>query len=81
VLGGGRAALWGAVILSSILFGAAHANQGMSGVIQAGVGGLVLSVTYVLSKRNLWPCIIAHTLTDSMAFTMIFFGGAKLFTG
>ena len=62
------------VVLSSMLFGAVHLYQGLSGTITVGLNGLLFGAAYLLSGRNLWCAIIAHGLTDTIGFLMIYFG-------
>ena len=52
-----------AVILSSVLFGAAHSYQGFQGGLKAGVMGLVMALSYVLSGSLLVP-IVLHIVGD-----------------
>ena len=63
-----------AILLSSVLFGFAHLYQGTSGVITTGLSGLVFGVAYLASGRNLWCPILAHGLTDTIGFVMIYGG-------
>jgi membrane protease YdiL (CAAX protease family) len=63
-----------AILLSSVLFGFAHLYQGTSGVITTGLSGLLFGVAYLASGRNLWCPIIAHGLTDTIGFVMIYAG-------
>lgn len=51
------------VLLSSLLFGLAHAYQGTRGMVQTGAVGLVLAITYVLSG-TLWIPIAMHAFLD-----------------
>jgi membrane protease YdiL (CAAX protease family) len=55
--------LWGAVILSSIVFGFGHEYQGVAGIIRTALVGLLLAVLYVLSG-SIWISIIGHSLFD-----------------
>ena len=57
--------LWFAALLSALLFGAAHAYQGMAGVIRTSVLGLVFTAI-VLLTRSLWPAIVLHAVVDAM---------------
>jgi membrane protease YdiL (CAAX protease family) len=57
--------LWFAAVLSALLFGAAHAYQGLAGVIRTGVFGLVFTAI-VLLTRSLWPAIVLHAVVDAM---------------
>jgi membrane protease YdiL (CAAX protease family) len=57
--------LWLAALLSALLFGAAHAYQGLAGVIRTGLFGLVFTAI-VLLTRSLWPAIVLHAVVDAM---------------
>ncbi len=72
------------MILSSFLFGASHFynfNGSLLGTVPYAVAGIVLSLTYVISK-NIWVPIITHLLFNSIsllsAIILIVF---KLFAG
>jgi membrane protease YdiL (CAAX protease family) len=69
-----RAGVIIAVILSSILFGSGHLYQGLSGMISVAMFGLMFALSYYLSGRNLWAPILAHGITDTAGFIMIYFG-------
>lgn len=62
------------IAATSVLFGAAHLYQGASGMITTGINGFLFGAAYLLSGRNLWCAIIAHGLTDTIGFVMIYFG-------
>lgn len=53
----------GAVLISSVLFGLAHAYQGVQGTVKSGVAGLLLAGIYVLTGSLLAP-IVVHVLVD-----------------
>jgi len=57
--------LWIAVALAALLFGAAHAYQGVAGVIRTGLVGLLFTAI-VLLTRSLWPAIVLHAAVDAM---------------
>ncbi len=57
--------LWIAVLLSAVAFGLAHAYQGRTGVISAGVVGLLFSVP-VLLANSLVPVQVIHAGVDLM---------------
>jgi membrane protease YdiL (CAAX protease family) len=63
-----------AVLGSSVLFGAAHLYQGASGVIATGLSGLVFSLVYLATGRNLWASILAHGFNDTTGFVMMYLG-------
>jgi hypothetical protein len=55
-------------------FGLAHAYQGITGVIDEGLMGLLLGLIYLRTGRNLAVPIIAHGVADSIDSLLIFFG-------
>ena len=47
------------------------------GMVEGGLGGLILGAAYVLWKRNLLACIVLHGMIDAVPITtMIKFGGS-----
>lgn len=74
VLGDTRRAWLGALAVTSILFGAGHGYQGVSGMISAGLGGFVFGLLYLATGRNLWVSVIAHGTMDTMGFLLLFLG-------
>ena len=62
------------LLLVHVGFGLAHAYQGITGVIDEGLAGLLLGLIYLRTGRNLAVPIVAHGLTDSIDFLLIFFG-------
>jgi len=55
-------------------FGLAHAYQGVTGVIDEGLMGLLLGLIYLRTGRNLSVPIIAHGVGDSIDLVLIFLG-------
>jgi uncharacterized protein len=55
-------------------FGLAHAYQGITGILDEGLAGLLLGLVYLCSKRNLAVPIVAHGIGDSIDFVLIFLG-------
>jgi len=62
-----------ALIGTSLLFGAAHAYQGISGVVDTVLAGLMLGLLYLYARRNLWLPILTHGIIDTVGFLIIFF--------
>jgi hypothetical protein len=62
------------LITVHVAFGLAHAYQGMTGIIDEGVSGLLLGLIYLRTGRNLSVPIIAHGVSDSIDFILIFLG-------
>lgn len=71
LLGGKKRVAWILAIgLQCILFGTAHYYQGLTGMIDTGITALILSVTYLVSGKNLWLVIFAHGFTDTIFFVL-----------
>ena len=60
------------LVLSSIGFGLVHFHQGIGGIVGNVFVGLVFGIFYLRSGRNLWVPIIAHGLTGTLRFIMVF---------
>lgn len=56
------------------LFGFGHSYQGLAGVLDTGIHGLIFGVVYLASGRNLWASIVAHGVCDTVAIAMVFSG-------
>jgi hypothetical protein len=63
-----------AVIVSSLIFGSVHSYQGVAGVVDNTVTGLILGAVYLQQNRNLWANIFSHGLIDSIALAAFYFG-------
>jgi membrane protease YdiL (CAAX protease family) len=74
LLGDGHAAWIAALVLSSVLFGWGHTEQGVSGWIQEGLSGLLLGILFLATKRNLAVPIVAHGISNTLAFVLIYLG-------
>jgi len=55
--------LWGAAAFSIVVFAAAHAYQGVKGILATGFAGTLLTLV-VLISGSLLPAIALHVLTD-----------------
>jgi membrane protease YdiL (CAAX protease family) len=60
------------LVLSSVIFGLVHFQQGPGGMIGNGFVGLVFGIFYLRSGRNLWVPIIAHGLTGTIRFILLY---------
>ncbi|MFB3923732.1 MAG: lysostaphin resistance A-like protein [Terriglobia bacterium] len=67
-------AYWIGVVFVSVLFGIGHYYKGPSGMIDSGIAGLILGVTFMVSGRNLWACILAHGFIDTFGVVVLFLG-------
>lgn len=63
---------WGPVIVSSILFGLGHFYQGMLGVLQTTLLGIVFA-SLVLRWKTLWPVILAHAVLNTVSLGLMRF--------
>lgn len=74
LLGTGRAATLVTLLVSSLLFAAAHlADQGLAGAGQALLSGLVLGTLY-LATGSLMLSMVTHAAFDLFAYAIIYFG-------
>ena len=72
LLGSGRAAKTVIVLLTAGLFGIAHyPEQGLPGVQQATIVGLVYGVIFVITRR-IWMLMSAHAAFDLTAVAIIY---------
>lgn len=62
------------LVLSSILFGWGHTEQGITGWIQEGLSGLFLGVIFLRSGKNLTMSIVSHGVSNTLAFILIYLG-------
>lgn len=74
ILPNGRVGLLVAVLLSSVVFGLAHSEQGLVGILLATVDAMFFSV---LRYRygTLWAPILAHGFINSIGMTAYFIAG------
>jgi uncharacterized protein len=74
-VGGRTRAAWvTSLVIVHIAFGVAHGYQGLTGLIEEGIGGLLLGLMYLGTGRNLCVPIIAHGLGDTIDMVLIFLG-------
>jgi membrane protease YdiL (CAAX protease family) len=74
LFGGGSAAWIVSLLLVSALFGWVHSEQGISGAAQESLSGLLLGVLFLLTGRNLAAPIVAHGVSNTVAFVLIYLG-------
>jgi membrane protease YdiL (CAAX protease family) len=68
---------WGiafALIVNALVFGAAHAYQGLTGVLDTFLAGLLLGLLYLFARRNLWLPILVHGIIDTLGVLLIYAG-------
>jgi hypothetical protein len=74
LLGRSSAASGAAIIVSAVIFGLAHFDWGVVGIVQTFFMGLVLALAYVITKRNLWALVLAHALMDTLLLVQVYSG-------
>ena len=62
------------LFLISTLFGFAHYQQGLTGIIEEGSDGLILGLMYLASRRNLAIPIVTHGVCDTIDIALLFLG-------
>ena len=73
-LGSGRWATLVAVMASSLLFGAAHSEQGAIGVLVVSLDAAAFAVLR-LHYRTLWASVLAHGLNNTIGFVALYLVG------
>lgn len=73
-LGSGRAGLLIAMLLSSILFGVAHTEQGLIGVLIVTVDAIYFGLMR-LHYKTLWASVLAHGFNNTFGFIAFFLVG------
>ncbi len=66
-------AFWTAGVITSILFGMYHWQQGIFGMVPAFLGGLLWTFLLQRYKGNLWYPILSHAFYDTIALVLIYF--------
>ena len=70
--GEGKIAVFSALILSSMIFGLAHFEWGLTGIVQTAFMGAAFGIAFLLTKRRLWPLILAHAYMDTLLFVQLY---------
>lgn len=64
-----------AILFSSILFGIAHTEQGLIGVIITFIDAIYFSLIKKHFKNNLWAAVLAHGFNNTIGMVGFFFLG------
>jgi len=62
------------LLVVNAVFGFAHSNQGVTGIAEEGIAGVLLGLIYLGTGRNLAVPIVAHGIQDTTDMVLIFFG-------
>ena len=63
-----------AFILTNIIFGAYHFQQGLKGILLATIAGAAYHVLILKFNRNLWYGLFFHAFFDFIGLTLIYIG-------
>ncbi len=74
-LGDGRRAFGIALVAQAVLFGLVHAYQGPTGVIGAGINGLIFGGLTLAARGSIWPAAIAHGSSNTIGIVSLYFAG------
>jgi membrane protease YdiL (CAAX protease family) len=66
-------AFWLAGLVTSMLFGLYHWQQGIFGMVPSFLGGLLWTFLLKRYKGNLWYSILSHAIYDTIALILIYF--------
>jgi membrane protease YdiL (CAAX protease family) len=61
-------------VIVAVLFGFGHYFKGPAGIVDSGIAGLILGAAYLLARRNLWACVLAHGFIDTFAVVVTYLG-------
>lgn len=75
LFGVGRAGVLLTVGISSLLFGLAHTEQGLSGVVVTTIDALVFSWVKRRFDNNLWAAILTHGFGNTIGLLVFYFVG------
>jgi uncharacterized protein len=62
-----------ALVMANLLFGLSHFQQGPTGIAENVLDGMILGALYLACGRRLAVPIVAHGITDTLDFLLIFF--------
>lgn len=64
-----------AILCQAVLFGQGHYYyQGLAGWVATGAIAVVSGVLYLIFRRNFWPIMLAHGLSNTTGLTLIYLG-------
>lgn len=72
--GGTRAAWIASLVLVSVAFGMGHIDQGVTGMTENVINGLLLGLIYLAFDRNLAVPIVAHGVSNTVDLLLIYLG-------
>ncbi|MCB0279174.1 MAG: CPBP family intramembrane metalloprotease [Calditrichaeota bacterium] len=62
------------IIISSLVFGFAHFQWGLMGIIQTFFMGLIFALAYLKFRGNIWVNVLAHFYMDTLLLIQMYIG-------
>ena len=62
------------LIISSIIFGFLHFNNGIDAIIGTTVTGFIIGMVYLNTGRNIWAAYVTHAVANTVGFLIIYTG-------
>lgn len=62
------------LVISSIIFGLLHFNNGFDAVIGTTITGFIIGLVYLKTNRNIWAAYITHAVANTVGFLIIYSG-------
>lgn len=70
--GNSKGTLLTVLVLSSIIFGFAHFEWGVTGIVQTTFMGAALGAAFLWNKRRLWSLVLAHGYMDTLLMVQLY---------
>ena len=67
------------LVISSIIFGFSHFNDGTEAIILTAINGFIIGIVYLKTNRNIWAAYITHAFANTVELMIIYFGLYKYF--
>ena len=62
------------LIISSIIFGFLHFNNGIDAIIGTTITGFIIGLVYLKTGRNIWAAYVTHAVANTVGFLIIYTG-------
>lgn len=64
-----------AILCQAVLFGQGHYYyQGLAGWVANGTIAIVSGILFLIFRRNLWPLMVSHGLSNTLGLTLLYLG-------
>lgn len=62
------------LVISSIIFGFLHFNNGIDAIIGTTINGFIIGLVYLKTGRNIWASYVTHSVANTVGFLIIYSG-------